>query len=250
MKRVFLILLCSLVVPAWSQTGGSAPAIDWPRELKQARRIINGVTINLTPLIKWMQDQELTRGNGGNPPPPVPAAKAAPGAAAKPGAAPAAADRPLKPWSYITGVITEQPGYGWVVRGSVDGQAASLIVLRNPPKDRLDEYNRLKAQLAAAKQRAARAEASIAYAQKRLADMELEFKQNNYLRFGGDMLEQRNDELRDAKLAAGQVGDEVAKFDSRGYDLASEFKVQCLAMRTGQAIAGMPVYDPGTIVRY
>lgn len=252
MKRVSQIVWLVLVFSIWSQADGLSQTNDWPRHLKEARRIINGVTINLTPLIKWQQDQELAADTaGGNqPPPPVPAVKPAIGVAAKPGAPPAAGERPLKPWSYIKGVIVEQPGYGWVVRGTVDGQAASVVVLRNPPKDRLDEYNRLKAQLAAARQRVARAEANVAAAQKLLADTELEFRQNNYIRFGGDALEIRNEELRDAKLALAGVAQGVDQFETHGYDLTKDFMVQCFAMRTGQAIAGKPVYDLGTIVRF
>ncbi len=243
----------SLALPAWSQSNTLTTTNEWARQFKEARRVINGVTINLTPLIKWQQEQELAMVAGGAnqpPPPPVPAAKPAPGIAVKPGAAGASGDRPLKPWSYIQGVIVETPGYGWVIRGTVDGQSAGLIVLRNPPKERLDEYNRLKAQLAAVRQRVGRGEANVAGAQKRLSDMELEYRQNGYIRYGGDALEMRNEELRDAKLALARLNQDIEKFDNHGYDLTKEFVVQCFAMRTGQAVAGKPVYDPGTVVRF
>src|SRR5690349_7840804 len=78
----------------------STAAVAQTNDLQFSKRFVNGVTVDLTPLVKWV-------GNSTNA-------------------------RPLKAWKKISGIKVADIAQGWLVQVEADGTVKKAI-LRNPP---------------------------------------------------------------------------------------------------------------------
>lgn len=94
---------------------GISGASAAPKE--SSKRIIGGVTADLTPLINW---EESKRG-----------------------------DRPLTSWFHIKGTLQSDNSLGLVLRADLDGNKGKgqRIIPKNAPKEEAVEFMRLEAQL-------------------------------------------------------------------------------------------------------
>ena len=81
------------------------------------KRMVNGYTVDLQPLIDWWSSQ---KGN-----------------------------RPLPAWKHVRGTLVSDFPAGWVIEGIAEGHGQSFrFFVRNPPRERLRRFNELKTRLA------------------------------------------------------------------------------------------------------
>ncbi|MBI3880712.1 MAG: hypothetical protein HY301_11715 [Verrucomicrobia bacterium] len=212
MKAACLFLLVTTLV-------ASAQTNDWARELQNSKRIVSGRTIDITPLVNWQSKQLQS-------------------------------PRPLTAWVQITGRITATNIHGWAVLGSVDGQPQlKPVIIRNPPKELTDEYNRMKAQFTVLERTQARASADLETAQQRYEQTDAEFKRAQLIRFSGDALEMALDNVNAARAAATRASVAAEAFDWRGQNPKGDFILQCYAVKTGTAYQGLLIYDHGVVTK-
>jgi hypothetical protein len=227
MKAVLLVLL-GCVATAIAQgplpvaSVPMPPTTDtnyWAGELRSVKRVVNGRTMDITSLVRWQMD---------------------PGSAA----------RPLKAWVLVTGRLSGQTAYGWQVTGSIDGQPQPRpFIVKNPPTESLAEFNRLKQQFTLLTQRQDRLNAQFQSAQQLYEQTDAEYLRMGYLRFGGDLLDQRRRAVADLRADGADLDKQIQAFDTRGQDLRGEFAVRCFAIKTAQPFNGMVVYDHGYVLR-
>src|SRR6266496_559819 len=120
MRVVFLIFWSALI---WNSCGSArADALKYPK------RMVNGQTIDLTPLFRWSAKPE--------------------------------SDRPLTSWVHITGAVVGSNTYGWIIEAQIappasQGSSAARkhpqgapheILLRNPPMSDRADFDALLAQ--------------------------------------------------------------------------------------------------------
>ena len=80
------------------------------------KRMVNGYTVNLQPLIDWWTDSKGVR--------------------------------PLPGWKHIRGNIARDTSSGWVVTGKAEGQSQSrAFFLKNPPREKLARFRELQRSL-------------------------------------------------------------------------------------------------------
>jgi hypothetical protein len=208
-----------VVVPAPPafQPPASTATNFWAGQLRAAKRIVVGRTMDITPLVRWQMNSPNS-------------------------------DRPLKAWVFVAGKLTAPTASGWQVTGAVDGQQQPRpFLVRNPPVEAQAEFNRLKQQFNALLQRQTRLTPEIQSAQDLLERTEAEFRRLYWPRSAGDLLDQRQKALNDLKAEQTKINAEIQDFDSSGHDPRGEFVLRCYAMRTGQAFQGMLIYDHGFV---
>ena len=104
-SQVFVWLMFGVLL--FGESRGVASPAAYPE------RRINGHIVNLMPLILWWEDP---RGN-----------------------------RPLGSWKHIQGILEREIGSAWMIRGKAEGETgAQLILLKNPPQDRLRRCSELQ----------------------------------------------------------------------------------------------------------
>jgi len=191
----------------------------WSRELRTVKRVVNGRTIDLTPLVRWYQQAPT-------------------------------ANRPLRAWVLVTGKFVSQTAYGWQVSGYTDNeQQARPFIIKNPPTESLAEFNRLKARFNVLLQRQTRLNADLQRAQQLYTDTEEDYRRRGYVRFGGDLLDQRQVAVNQLRGELARLGQDIQVFEALGQDLRGEFTVRCFALKTGQAFNGLLLYDHGYVLR-
>jgi hypothetical protein len=191
----------------------------WAAQIRSSKRIVSARTIDIVPLVRWHQ-------------------RAGEGA------------RPLTAWLLVTGRLAGQTAYGWKVTGHLDNEPqARPFIIKNPPLESLNEFNRLKAQFNQLLQRQTRLNADLATAQYLYEQTDANYKRFGYVRYGGDLLDQRLDQVNRIKASIARLDADIREFDTLGQDLRGEFTVRCFAVKTGQALTGMLVYDHGYVIR-
>ena len=108
--RVLCILCLSVFVLLFARSTASAnPAV-------QARRLIGYQQVDLSPLIYWWESQKGVR--------------------------------PLQAWKHVQGSLERPTVYGWMVRGTIEGQSGlRYFLLKNPPATTMARYKELNDQL-------------------------------------------------------------------------------------------------------
>lgn len=190
----------------------------WNAQLRSSKRVVNGVTIDVAPLVRWYM------GASGSP-------------------------RPLTAWRFVTGKFVAQTAYGWQITGYLDSELqARPFILKNPPTAALTEFQQIKKSYDGMLQRQAQLEANLERAEDLYAQTEAEFKRQNYFRFAGDGLDQRLDAVNALKAGLARLNYELQTFDGRGHDPKGEFVVRCFAVRTPQVFNGMFICDHGFVI--
>lgn len=225
MKTIFLpVLLATIacIVPAKAQLQKD--------ELAATKRIVAGRTVDLSPLVDWVEAKDE---------------KAA---------------RPLPNWSTVEGTIVGNSAYGWIVKGKVDGKLAKFV-LRNPSADKLIEFQQLKQQYQVLLETDKEAQREYDEATLQNANS---FEQK--LRVGKAPLPKGSVGAADqvtvfdnaaiavhrpspaenaASLKVAAAAHALNVFDKHGYDLTGNFPVFAYAMRLPQAYGGIVIYDHG-----
>ena len=174
------------------------------------KRIIGGVTVDLTPLINW---EKTKRG-----------------------------ERPLTNWFHIKGTLQSENAAGWVLHADLGGNKGKgkQIILKNAPKEDAAEFARLEAQLNELNRQRAKLE--------RRAEQPVEDRTVMTRRGVRKVRDPRRNDVAEAKAELKDVNPQIkelekkiAKFPNSG----GKFLVDCYALRTGQAFEGIPVYDCG-----
>ena len=226
MKTVPLLLVALVLMLAC----GSAAADP----ARNPKRMINGQTVNLTPLIKWWSKQHGAR--------------------------------PLAAWAHVTGKIVGTNSFGWAVLGSAEaaGKATDKeakattemrFVLKSPPLAELAEFERLHARLMALRQERNGVNQELAGAEAR---QKTDAEQRQELRARGHRVRGTS---RAARVA--QAESRIAKRDLQTVDAeiktveaavqklpnsGDAYQVDCFALKAGQEFHGLPVYDHGYIL--
>ncbi len=204
-----------LAVPLMAFVADAQTQLDFEKELRLPKRIINNVTVDITPLVKW----EMAGSQDA---------------------------RPLKPWDFLSGPVVGTNSIGWVVTVTVGKEPQpKTIVLRNPPRAQQDEYNRLVAQQATLSRRLVAIQREQQVAAQRYRAVEDEFRRLQLIRFSGDALDVAAQLAQQAQLDAERVSGQLQNFDWQGHDPARGFIFKGYAVRTGLLYNNAPIYDYG-----
>jgi hypothetical protein len=199
---------------------------------KSPKRMINGQTVDLSPLFRWWTDH-----NGA---------------------------RPLTAWVHLTGTVVATNAYGWVIRGTVEtvrpGATNSepsavpiSVVLKNPPVEDMTEFEQLSDQAKTLKaekdnlsaQAGAAAERSegIAQQQQGMGQQGKAYRQMSGERQALNQQEnQASDQAKDLDEQLRQVQLRLASYPN-----PNNYVLDCVALSTGLAVSGMLLYDHGAV---
>jgi hypothetical protein len=193
-------------------------AAQLPDDLKEApKRIVNGVAVDLSPLVNWYL-------NGRKGP------------------------QPLPHWTYINASFVEVHPYGWVI---LEDQKA--YILKNPPKEKLVEHQRLSARLRALEAQLKRLQTSIDAESRLRAKLDREqatarqagtFNDQNFDRSMASFY--RSNAARSELALVKKEIDELKQHPLRP---AGPFRVQCYVFNTKQQIMGREILDRGFPMR-
>jgi len=150
--------------------------------------------------------------------------------------------RPLASWKHVEGALERETAYGWLIRGTIEGQnGLHYFLLRNPPRKELDRLRELEnslpgleqqraSELGVAKQPMYEGREWNAYGELVRSPTE------NY-----DRIEQAQTNLQDLDARIAEIRQEMAgMLDKRG-----NFKVDAFALDMNQVYQGSPVFDFG-----
>ena len=204
--------------------------------LKAPKRVVNGQTVELTPLFKWW-----TKHDG---------------------------KRPLTAWVHVTGQIVGTNVLGWVVEAQIEktdrpdrpeesepakSAGPVRIVLREPPEQERAEFERLSAQLKTLNAQHAALTSQEANAKNRADALGREESANR--RYGVHSREVAL-EHKQATQVQNQAKEELKPVDQQLQDLKKKlaaypnpdhYEVDCFALETLQQYSGMPLYDHGRV---
>jgi hypothetical protein len=177
------------------------------------RRMVDGVTVDLSPLLAWRKSHQ--------------------------------GDRPLKRWVEIKGSIVGTNGLGWILFAHAEGKSSkeAKVVLKNPPQSEGARYGQLAAQLEALKQERARFQAE---ANQPLHDRKVRTRRGTRV-----IRDPNHAEVKDAKTQLAEVNQHVKVVEKELAQLPSQnghYVVDCLALQTDTVSGGLPVFDRGAIV--
>ncbi len=227
-SALFLLLLAAVL--------SAAPATATP--VRDARRMINGHAVDLTPLMKWYTNHHGTR--------------------------------PLTAWVHVTGVVVATNAWGWLVQGQAEiaphsdaeesssaaaknGQAK--LLLRNPPVQERAEFDRLRAQLKQLESQRSQVANQQTEAKSR-ADA-LNKEQAGYRR-AGYRSRVVTAEARQVRLVQNQSKAELKPLDQQiaelkrklaPYPSVDHYEVDCFALDANQEYQGMRLLDHGVIMQ-
>jgi hypothetical protein len=150
--------------------------------------------------------------------------------------------RPLASWKHVEGALERETAYGWLVRGTIEGQnGLQYFLLRNPPQKELARLRELEnslpnleqqraSELAVAKQPMYEGREWNAYGELVRSPTE------NY-----DRVEQAQFNLQDLDTRIADIRQQIATMlDKRG-----NFRVDAFALDMNQIYQGSPVFDFG-----
>jgi hypothetical protein len=150
--------------------------------------------------------------------------------------------RPLSSWKHVEGMLERETAYGWLIRGTIEGQSGlHYFLLRNPPQKDLARLRELEnslpeleqqraTELAVAKQPMYEGREWNAYGELVRSPTE------NY-----DRIEQAQTNLQDLDTRIAEIRQEMAgMLDKRG-----NFRVDAFALDMNQIYQGSPVFDFG-----
>ncbi|HEU5069219.1 MAG TPA: hypothetical protein VFV96_02275 [Verrucomicrobiae bacterium] len=177
------------------------------------KRMVDGVTVDLSPLLAWRKSHQ--------------------------------GDRPLTRWVELKGSIVGTNGLGWVLFAHAGGKTSkeTKVILKNPPQAEGARYALLAAQLEALKQERARFQAE---ANQPLHDRKVRTRRGTRV-----LRDPNHAEVKDAKAQLADVNQRVKVVEKELAQLPSQngrYVVDCLALQTGTVAGGLPVFDRGAIV--
>lgn len=174
------------------------------------RRVINYHQVDLMPLFEWWDRRK--------------------------------GDRPLASWKHLEGTLERETAYGWLVRGTIEGNdGLHYFLLRNPPQKELARLHELENSLPVLEQQRASelgvAKLPMYEGREWNAYGELvRSPTENY-----DRIEQAQANLQDLDTRIADIRQQMAAMlDQRG-----NFKVDAFGLDMNQVYQGSPVFDFG-----
>ena len=221
MKLSTLKILPLIALPSFFTLSSSAsPA-------KDPKRVINGQTVDLTPLIQWWNQKS--------------------------------GDRPYPAWVHVTGQIVGTNAGAWIINGQTDDKEGSggekKLLLRNPPTQDRAAFDQLLAQKKALEAQHAGLHAQADQADAKLKDISQERKaaREHHVRASGlnAQSSKLKQEEKTAKSEMKPIDAQIADLDKKlkPYGSTDHYVIDCFALKTGQAVGGMPVFDHGGVFR-
>lgn len=194
---------------------------------RDARRMVNGRTVDLTPLIKWWTNHSGAR--------------------------------PLTAWVHVRGPIVGTNAGCWVVQAQVEHthrpesggetapSASDKLLLKNPPIQEMMEFQQLSAQLKSLEE--ARGQVHSQEQQAKSAADAVAKEQNVSRRY-------RSAQRRQAQLTENEAKAELKPLDQQIqevkrkmaiYPSSDHYEVDCFALDIGQTYNGVQLYDHGLV---
>jgi hypothetical protein len=184
-------------------SGRSAPTV-------YERRVINFHQVDLMPLFEWWDRRK--------------------------------GERPLASWKHVEGTLERETAYGWLVRGTIEGQdGLYYFLLRNPPQKELARLRELENSLPALEQQRATelGVAKLPMYEGREWNAYGELVRSPTQDY--DRIEQAQTNLQDLDTRIAEIRQQMADMlDKRG-----NFKVDAFALDMNQVYQGSPVFDFG-----
>jgi len=212
----------------------AAPQISRASPLKDPKRIINGQTVDLSPLFRWWSKQE--------------------------------GERPLKAWVHLSGTVTATNAWGWVIEAHIERAKTGpgddpnalkdgKIILRHPPAAERGEFEALAAQLKELNDQHARLSADASKANKSSQDATTKQSANNVsvrraaslqrqAQQAGETAKEDEDQLKTIDQQLKEVKDKLATFPSE-----TKYSVDSFALDLKQQANGMPLFERGAVSR-
>jgi hypothetical protein len=200
--------------------------------LKNPKRLVNGQTVDLTPLFRWWTKQD--------------------------------GKRPLKAWAHLTGPVVGTNAWGWVIEAHIDTALPDAaddtdfpkdqkIILKHPPAAELAEFEKLSADLKDLEAQHAKLSAGAAKATKQGQDAASQEAAANIsarkaarlqqqARQSGETAREDDDQLKTIDQQLKEVKDKLATFPS-----ATKYSLDMFALDLRQQLGGMPVFEAGSV---
>lgn len=196
---------------------------------RDARRMVNGRTADLIPLIKWWTNHS--------------------------------GPRPLTGWVHVRGPVVGTNAGCWVVQAQVEhahksepggetaASASDKLLLKNPPIQEMAEFQRLSAQLKSLEE--ARGQVNAQEQQARAAADAIAKEQNVNRRY-------RSAQRRQAQLTESEAKAELKPLDRQIQDVkqklaiypsSDHYEVDCFALDIAQTYSGLQLYDHGLVFK-
>jgi hypothetical protein len=182
--------------------------------------MVNGQTVELTPLFHWWRGHE--------------------------------GERPLKAWVHVTGHIGETSAWGWILTAHVEhlgekGESADKelkIILRSPPTGEKEEFDRLKGQLNGLQSQRSQLSSQAATAAS-------SSKEYSHQRHGHGVSAAYHQQETADKDQIKRIDEQIKEINQKlaVFPEHDKFAVDCFALHTGQMVNGLPVYDHGMGVK-
>jgi len=182
------------------------------------RRVINYQPVDLLPLFAWWDKQQ--------------------------------GERPLTSWKHVEGSLERETVYGWLIRGSIDGESGlQYFLLKNPPKKELERYRELENSLPGLEQQRTSLLAVANLPAYRTHNLNRAVGTDPTIDGGAVTLPTEDlDKIEKAKVDLQQVDGQIqatreemaGMLDGRGY-----FRVDAFALQMNQQYQGSEVFDFG-----
>ena len=204
MRRQTLVLGCVVICALFFLPGARGnPAV-------YERRVINFHQVDLMPLFEWWDRRKGVR--------------------------------PLASWKHVEGTLERETAYGWLIRGTIEGQGGlQYFLLRNPPQKDLARLRELENSLPGLEQQRA---SELAVAKLPM------YEGREWNAYGElvrsptgdyDRIEQAQTNLQDLDTRIAEIRQEMASLlDKRG-----NYRVEAFALDMKQVYQGSPVFDFG-----
>lgn len=240
-KLIWIVLLVCASSQAQTEMGHC---------LRTTHRIFNGLSVDLTPLATWWGNEPDRKKD------------------TKLGIAPA--PRPLVAWDRVKGTLVEKRALGWVVQAEIEttpGKKESrTILLKHPPEQEKIKFEALKKRENEIKnyrsgmQTASELNRDVASASHERADTLREVgNASTSVRTYNDMNAAANARSRQGSAATARSEQQIANANAATENLKSvteglwmfppsdTYIVDFFALKTGETVGGMPVYDLGQL---
>lgn len=190
------------------------------------RRIINGATVNLTPLFESQAPES---------------------------------ERPLRAWKKLTGVKVSDCAYGWVILSG-----GERCILKNPPASDWQQFQTLKNRYMTLNKKAAQLRDDLKENKIASAGIYREkatIQSIVYTDVGAlERARTRESELSSQRHAVGYretanntelnaIYSEVNELHKSGYNLDGDFPIACYTLDTKSKFQTLPIYDRGAILK-
>jgi hypothetical protein len=197
-----------------------------PAQPAGARRLVNGHTVDLSPLLRWSAHHD--------------------------------GDRPLSAWVHVSGNVTGTNAWGWVISGQAEkskeaGESAAesaggshQFVLKNPPVSDMAEFERLHAEMTALNAERNRIN-TLAKDAKTEASLVSKTHARHRGRAASALRRVEQADENDIKTLDQKIDDLKKKMGA--ISTGERYQLNGFALDTGTTYQRLPVYDYGMVLK-